>query len=173
MGRLSCRAARGRGFTYLGVLFIVSLLSLTAALAGVVWSTVQRRENERELVFVGRQFAAAIEGYHRARSTAPGPTYPRELEQLLRDDRALAVRRHLRKIYPDPMTGRRQWGLIRRADGGIVGVHSLSDREPLQRSTLAPGLSFPAAASYRDWRFIAPSAADEPAATSVAAPGTA
>lgn len=165
MGRLSSRAARGRGYTYLGVLFIVSLLSMTAALASVVWSTVQRRENERELVFVGRQFAAAIESYHRARSGAPGPPYPRELEQLLLDDRALAVRRHLRQIYLDPMTGSRQWGLIRRPDGGIVGVHSLSGRAPLQRATLASGLSFPVATSYRDWRFIAPSAAESFAAT--------
>jgi type II secretory pathway pseudopilin PulG len=165
VGRLSSRAARGRGYTYLGVLFIVSLLSMTAALASVVWSTVQRRENERELVFVGRQFAAAIESYHRARSSAPGPPYPRELEQLLLDDRALAVRRHLRQIYLDPMTGSRQWGLIRLPDGGIVGVHSLSGRAPLQRATLASGLSFPLATSYRDWRFIAPSAAESFAAT--------
>jgi len=145
--------------------FIVSLLSMTAARASVVWSTVQRRENERELVFVGRQFAAAIESYHRARSSAPGPPYPRELEQLLLDDRALAVRRHLRQIYLDPMTGSRQWGLIRLPDGGIVGVHSLSGRAPLQRATLASGLSFPLATSYRDWRFIAPSAAESFAAT--------
>lgn len=145
------------------MLFIVSLLSMTAAMASVVWSTVQQRENERQLVFVGRQFAAAIDSY-RGRATGAEPAYPRELENLLRDDRAVAVRRHLRQIYSDPMTASRQWGLIRRPDGGIVGVYSLSGRTPLRRSVLAPGLSFPLATTYRDWRFIAPSAAESLAA---------
>ena len=79
---------------------------------------------------------------------------------LRRRARAVQVLRHLRQIYPDPITGTTQWGLIRLPDGGIVGVYSLSQREPLQRSSLGWGLSFPAAKTYRDWRFIAPSAGE-------------
>ena len=152
-------AAGSRGFTYLGVLFLVLLLGMTAAMASVVWSTVQRRENERQLVFVGRQFQAAIEHYRKRSPDGQAP-YPRQLEDLLRDARAVQVLRHLRQIYPDPITGTTQWGLIRLPDGGIVGVYSLSEREPLQRSSLGWGLSFPGAKTYRDWRFVAPSASE-------------
>ena len=157
--RQSGEAVRCRGFTYLGVMFIVSLLSVTATMASVAWSTVQQRENERELVFVGRQYQAAIERYQQ-RSKTPSRRFPRQLAELLRDARDPEVRHELRQLYPDPMTGRMEWGLIRLADGGIVGIHSLSDRRPLQRSLISPGVAFPKAVSYRDWTFIAPSGVD-------------
>jgi len=140
-------------------MFLVMLLALTAAMASVVWSTEQRRENERQLVFVGLQFQAAIERY-RQRSKEGDVPYPRRLEYLVRDARAVNVVRHLRQVFPDPITGSARWGLIRLPDGGIVGVYSLSDRAPLQRASLGQGLSFPDAKSYRDWRFIAPSATE-------------
>lgn len=148
-----------RGFTYLGLLFIISVLGLTAAMASVVWSTVQRRENEKQLEFAGRQFQAAIERYGQ-RAQGSDVRFPRELEDLLRDPRAVNVQRFLRQVYVDPMTGERQWGLIRLPDGGIAGVHSLSERSPL-RSSLSAVAGTPggdAAETYRDWRFIAPSA---------------
>lgn len=148
---------RQAGFTYLGVLFLVSLLALTASMASVVWSTEQRRENERQLVFAGLQIQAAIEHY-RQRSKEGEALYPRRLEDLLRDARSVNVSRHLRQIFPDPITGETRWGLIRLPDGGIVGVHSLSGRAPLQRGKLLGGLNFSRASTYRDWRFIAPSA---------------
>lgn len=169
-----------RGFTYLGVLFIVSLLGITAAAAGAVWATVQQRDNEEELVFVGRQFAAAIERYRAASGPAsvpsdpaadpstgagvnPAALYPRSLDALLRDDRRVTPQHHLRRVYLDPMTGNAQWGLIRLPGGGIVGVHSLSDRQPFPRKFVVAGFSPPpppatGELSYRDWRFIAPSA---------------
>jgi len=152
-------AARGRGFTYLGVLFIISVLGLTAAMASVVWSTAQRRENERQLVFAGRQFQAAIERYAQRSQAAP-LRYPRQLEDLLRDPRALNVVRDLRQIYDDPMTGDKQWGLIKLTDGGIVGVHSLSDHSPLRGNFSATDDSHASGETYRDWRFIAESAGD-------------
>ncbi len=151
--------SREAGFTYLGVMFLVALLALTASMASVVWSTEQRRENERQLVFAGLQFQSAIEHYRQNSKEGDRP-YPRRLEDLLRDARALTIVRHLRQIFPDPITGSARWGLIRLPDGGIVGVYSLSEREPLQRAALLRGLSFPNAKTYRDWRFVAPSAAE-------------
>jgi len=156
---LSATRARPRGFTYLGVLFLISVLGITAAAASVVWSIAAQRDAERELVFVGRQFASAIERY-RARSTDPALTYPRQLEDLLRDDRSITPQHHLRRLYVDPMTGHSQWGLIRLPDGGIVGVHSLSERKPYPRAFVAAGFSAPESTSYREWKFVAPSAAD-------------
>lgn len=154
---------RGRGFTYLGVLFIVSLLAITAAAASVVWATVQQRDKEVELVFVGRQFDAAIDRYRALSVTLnanPATLYPRRLEELLRDDRAIQPQHHLRRLYLDPMTGDPKWGLIRLPDGGIVGVHSLSDRKPYPRTFVVAGFSAPSSTSYREWRFVAPSAVD-------------
>ncbi|GAB4556659.1 MAG: hypothetical protein Tsb007_15260 [Rhizobacter sp.] len=157
MRRLSARPECG--FTYLGVLFIISVLGLTAAMASVVWSTVQRRENEKQLEFAGRQFQAAIERYGQRAQGGPA-RFPRELEDLLRDPRAINVQRFLRQVYVDPMTGERQWGLIRLPDGSIVGVHSLSSRTPLRSSlsAVAGARTGEVAETYRDWRFIAPSA---------------
>lgn len=171
--------ARARGFTYLGVLFIISLLGMTAAAASAVWAAAQQRDNEVELVFVGRQFEAAIERYRAASrppaadATAdpsvdpranPAALYPRSLEALLRDDRSITPQHHLRRIYLDPMTGNANWGLIRLPGGGIVGVHSLSDRQPFPRKFVVAGFSPPPppahrALTYRDWHFVAPSAA--------------
>lgn len=151
--------SRPRGFTYLGVMFIVSVLAMTAAMAGSVWSTAQRRENERELLFVGRQYQLAIEHY-RSRSTGGVPQYPGSLDDLLLDPRAPRVQRDLRQRYPDPVTHTREWGVIRLPDGGIVGVHSLSDRSPLKRNWNDAGVAFPQAKRYSDWRFIAPSAVE-------------
>ena len=165
--------SRGRGFTYLGVMFLVALLSLTAALASVVWGTEQQRVDERELVFAGRQFQAAIERYQSRAPANVAARYPRELGDLLRDTRAVQIERPLRRIYIDPMTRRTEWGLIRGADGGIVGVHSLSERKPMAGTLLAANFagveSAGVATSYRDWRFIAPSAGT-PATAPQAAP---
>lgn len=152
-------SVRQRGFTYLGVMFIVSVLAMTATLGAVVWSTAHQRDSERELVFIGQQFQAAIDRY-RQHSTNPASPYPQRLEALVHDDRGVAVRRHLRRIYVDPMTGDARWGLIRLPDGGIVGVHSLSERKPYPRKYVVSGFVVPVGDSYRDWRFIAPSATD-------------
>lgn len=158
------------GFTYLGVLFILSVLAMTAAMASVVWGTAQQRDNERELVFAGRQFELAIERY-RAASTNPASLYPLRLDDLVRDDRAIVPQHHLRRMYVDPMTGEATWGLIRLPDGGIVGVHSLSERKPYPREFVVAGFAPPRSVSYRDWRFVAPSAVEllAPPATEVVA----
>ncbi|MBY0468421.1 MAG: hypothetical protein K2Q07_05540 [Burkholderiaceae bacterium] len=145
------------------MLFLVSVLSITAAAAGAVWSVAKQREDERELVFIGRQFEAAIERY-RAATNDPARPYPQALEELLHDDRRPVPVHHLRRLYVDPMTGDSNWGLIRLPDGGIVGVHSLSVRKPYPRSFVVAGFSHPSSISYREWKFVAPSAVDMVAA---------
>ena len=172
-GQRSLRSG-GRGFTYLGVMFLVALLSLTAALASVVLGTEQQRADERELVFAGRQFQAAIERYQSRAPANAAARYPRELGDLLRDTRTVQIERPLRRIYIDPMTRRTEWGLIRGADGGIVGVHSLSERRPMAGTLLAASFAGVEAAgvasSYSAWRFIAPSAGTPESAPRDAAP---
>jgi type II secretory pathway pseudopilin PulG len=147
-----------RGFTYLGVLFIVFVLGLVAAAAGPVWRVLAQRDAELELLFAGRQFRAAIESYRRfAPGGGPSPgAWPQRLEDLLRDARSPATVHHLRRLYADPMTRRVDWLVLRNAEGGIVGIASRSLARPIRQAGFAAdGFAFQAARSYRDWRFVA------------------
>ena len=80
--------------------------------------------------------------------------YPQRLENLLADNRFPNVRRHLRRIYRDPMTGSTDWGLVRGPNGGIVGVYSTSTAQPLKTANFPKDYAaFAGAPSYRDWVF--------------------
>lgn len=162
-----------RGFTYIGVLFAVTLLGVALAAAGTLWSTAAQREREAELLFVGDQFRRAIGSYYEG---SPGAKrYPTRLEDLVEDRRLPRVRRHLRRIYADPMTGEPDWELVRLPDGGIVGVRSCATARPLKTGNFAQrDAGFAGAASYRDWVFAylpaGGSAAAEPGPAHTAAP---
>ncbi|GAA5786691.1 type II secretion system protein [Chitiniphilus shinanonensis] len=158
MRGVSC-ARRGdqRGFAYLFLLFTLLLFALSALLIVEVDATQLQREREEELLFIGSQFRAALRSYHRGALVGGRGEYPHELEDLLRDPRAQVVRRHLRALYRDPMTGKADWGLLR-AEGRIVCVHSLSTRAPIKRAGFdLDDAGFKAASSYRDWLFCGPS----------------
>ena len=69
------------GFTYLGVLFLIMLMGMGLASAGELWSTASRRDRERQLLWVGTQYAQALRSYYRS---SPGlAQYPKELVDLL------------------------------------------------------------------------------------------
>lgn len=143
------------GWVLLALLFILAALGTGMAAVGTVWSTVAQREKEAELLFVGEQYRRALESYQR-HGTGAEKTYPPSLEALLQDRRFPMPVRHLRRLYPDPMTGRPEWGLVRDAQGGIVGVHSLAEGAPLKTAGFAPHQAgFEEAASYREWVFRA------------------
>jgi type II secretory pathway pseudopilin PulG len=142
-----------RGFTYLTVLFIVALLGGGLALAGEMWHTAAQREKEAELLFIGHQYRSAIERYY---LSGPQRQYPRALEDLLKDARLPETRRYLRRVYADPMTGKAEWGLVKAPDGGILGVHSLSEEAPFKRAHfLRRDATFAGALKYSDWKFAA------------------
>lgn len=147
------RGGREAGFTYLGVIAAVLVLGVSLASAGQVWQFSAQRERERELLFVGGEYRRAIERYYRAGAGAV-KRYPRELADLLQDHRFPMPVRHLRRLYADPMTGSREWGIVRAPDGGIMGVHSLSSAKPVKVSGFDPdNARFVAARRYSDWRF--------------------
>ena len=138
-------------FTYLTVLIILAILSAGLALVGEVWHTAARRDKEAELLFVGNEYRKAIERYY-----LNGPAqYPRKLEELIKDPRTPTVERYLRQLYPDPITGKNEWGLIKAPDGGIMGVHSLSQDRPLKTAHLS-GVAVAATkdVKYSDWKFV-------------------
>jgi type II secretory pathway pseudopilin PulG len=163
---------RDSGFTYLTVLIIIALMGVGLALAGEVWHTAAMRDKEAELLFVGNQYRNAISLYY---ESTPGAVkrYPRTLEELLKDERYPTVRRYLRSLYPDPVTGKPEWGIIKAPDGGVMGVYSLSEEQPFKAANFRPrDKTFEGAAKYSDWKFAyLPQAAAKPGAKP-SAPGT-
>ena len=153
---------RERGFSYLGVLFVVALMGILLGAAGEVWHTQAMREREAELLFVGDQYRKAITRYH----AAGGGVYPRELADLLKDSRRPDTQRYLRKLYADPVTGKNEWGLLKSADGGILGVHSLSAAKPFKLSGFRQEYAgFEGRQKYSDWQFaLVPAGAPKPGA---------
>jgi type II secretory pathway pseudopilin PulG len=110
-----------RGFTYLGVLLAIALLSVGLTAASEVWMTTARRQRMEQLEWVGQQFVLAIGSYYQS-SPRGVKAYPRSLEDLLEDKRYPFVRRHLRRVYLSPLTGAADWETVRAPDGGIRGV---------------------------------------------------
>ena len=100
-----------RGFTYLGLLILLAVLGLVGAAGLKMGTLMQRAAAEEELLEIGAQFQDALRSY--AAATPPGQkTQPATLHDLLRDPRFPSPRRHLRKIFVDPVTGSAEWGII-------------------------------------------------------------
>ncbi len=145
---------RERGFTYLGVLLLVALMGAVLASTATVWHTLNQREKERELLFVGHEFRRAI-GLYYERSPGGSKQYPKTLEDMLRDKRYAATVRYLRRVYVDPMTGKQQWGLVRGVGGGIMGVYSLGSGAPVKTGNFdEEDKSFEGSSSYAEWKFV-------------------
>jgi type II secretory pathway pseudopilin PulG len=158
-------ARRQAGFTYLTVMFVIAILLGGLAIVGETWETSARREKEAELLFTGNQYRRAIGLYY---ASTPGVVkrYPRTLEDLIKDPRQPNTQRHIRKLFPDPMTGK-EWVLIKGADGGVQGVQSASEEAPLKIASFrVRDASFEGAQKYSDWKFIhtPPAAPAQPAA---------
>jgi hypothetical protein len=109
-------------------------------MTGQSWSTIMKREREKELLFRGSQIKEAIENWNNPKYTVPGVTrnavHPlMDLKDLLQDPYTLTPLRYLPhhyateldgknpkcgsecpklKIYQDPMTGK-EWTYIRGA----------------------------------------------------------
>ena len=143
---------RAAGFTYVALLLGIALMGTSLAWLGQSWQLASQREAERELLFVGRQIRQALLSYQRS-----GPTFgqlPTNLEALLHDSRGVSVRRHLRRIYADPVGAGAPWAVITDEAGRVLGVHSRSSRTPLKRAGFGSGEeAFEAARTYADWRF--------------------
>ena len=144
------------GFTYVGMVVFVTIIGMVGAATLKVGALLARAEAENELLAIGAEFGAALASY--AQATPPGqPQQPATLEALLRDPRFPTPRRHLRRIFVDPITGRAEWGLVRAAEGGpITGVYSLSQAQPLKIANFeARFVNFDNRQHLSEWRFTA------------------
>jgi type II secretory pathway pseudopilin PulG len=139
------------GFTYIGLLLAVVLLGLALSAVGTVWRTTAQREREKELLFIGHEFQAAIAAYYEA----GGRQFPQDLGDLLQDKRWPEPRHFLRRLYADPMTRNTDWTLIRNDSLGITGVASSSTAVPIKKSGFRPeNEAFADAETYQDWKFV-------------------
>lgn len=163
---------RQRGFTYLGLIILVAILGLVGAAGLKMGSLLQRQAAEQELLDIGAQFSDALYSY--AAATPPGqPQQPPTLAALLRDPRFPQVRRHLRKLFVDPVTGRAEWGLLYQPGSqGIIGVHSLSQAAPLKVGNFeARYAGFEGKTHLSEWQFMMP-AQPAPPPGAAQAPGS-
>ncbi len=91
------------------LLIVMMMLVVMSIMLGAVvqqWSAVQRRENEEELIFRGKQYVAAIKQYQKEH----GGALPTSLEILIKPGpRNL---RYIRRLYRDPMVPDGKWGIL-------------------------------------------------------------
>ena len=143
------------GFTYIAMLVAVVVMGIALGITAEVSSTIAKREREAELIFRGSAIKTAIARYY---DSSPGvKRFPKLIEELVEDKRFPVPKRHLRKLYKDPMTGKANWNLIRMKNGAsIIGVSSLSEDVALKRAGF-PGILneyFEDKGSYSEWEFI-------------------
>lgn len=150
---LSARATRQRGYILVVTMFMAFMVAVLMIALSRWWQAEARREKERELLWVGGQFRTALAGYAAATPVGGNPR-PMALTDLLRDDRGGMVRRHLRRLYMDPITASDAWGIVQAEDGTVLAVHSRSDLHPLPVDGSSPRFHrFESTTRYSEWQF--------------------
>lgn len=147
---------KSSGFAYVFLLLSISVIGFAAAAANEVGAVQSRRSTEALLLAIGTEFQSALESY--AAATPVGqPTTPSSLKDLLEDPRYPLIRRHLRKIHVDPLTGEAEWGLVREPQGRIIGVFSLAPGNPIKQTGFPVWQNhFEEKNSYSRWIFGRP-----------------
>jgi len=140
------------GFTYIGLLLFIAIFGIGFSVIGMSWEYQVRSEKEKQLLFVGSEFRKAINSYY---TYAPDAikVYPSSLNDLLLDRRVSTIKRHLRKIYVDPMTGQPNWFLLKE-QGRIIGIYSRSNLVPFKKTAFdEANAGFAFKKSYQEWIF--------------------
>ena len=144
--------SRQTGFTYMGVLMLIAIAGIGMAGVGLVWHQNAQRENEKELLFVGEEYRKAIGSYYES-SPAAVKQFPQSLDDLLLDKRFPNTKRHIRKLYADPDTRNKEWGLIKQQEQ-ITGIYSVSKLAPIKKFGFADQYEiFSTAVEYNEWKF--------------------
>jgi type II secretory pathway pseudopilin PulG len=135
------------------ILVAVVVMGIFAEVATFYGSRSLQMDREAELLFRGNAYRNAIKSYYE--SGRPNKTYPRSLDDLVKDPRTAGHKSHLRMLYPDPFGKEKaSWKLLRASDGGISGVASQSTEKPLKTGNFRPGYEkFETATTYADWIF--------------------
>lgn len=115
------RAGKSResGFTLAGVIVIMTIMMIFVAYTVPrMWSTVLKRERERQTIYVMQQYAKAI-----AEFRAKNNTYPTSPQQL-KDARQPRMIRGVKGEYTDPLTGEVDWLVIPQAAAAALPAHN-------------------------------------------------
>ena len=156
--------ATGRegGFTYVGLIVLVAIIGLVGAATLKADALLRRAAAEQELLEIGAAFSAALTSYAEATPRGQLPQPP-SLEELLKDPRFPGMRRHLRKIFVDPVTGKAEWGIVwlNKGNGingsggsGVLAVYSLSESKPLKQANFdARFQNFENRRHLSEWKF--------------------
>ncbi len=91
-----------------------------------------QRERELELLARGNEIRRAIGLYD-----AAGNTFPKSLEDLVLDRRQPTIKRYLRRVYDDPLTGTADSGVVPGPGETIMGVFSNASGTPFKQSNFA------------------------------------
>lgn len=145
-----------QGMVLLMVLLAVVIIGLAAGIAGSTWRDMMARVKEQELLFRGDQYRRAIESYYNVKHGGAPNVFPSKLEDLLKDPRFPGMTRHLRKLWPDPVTGNPFIPIKDPTKGGrITGVKSGSQNEPFKKSGFSLEYEdFKDKTSYQEWQFV-------------------
>jgi hypothetical protein len=146
-----------QGFAYLSLLIFIAIVGFTASALVQVTSLMNRRSAEDALLTIGSEYANALNSYSQ-NSPAGVDDEPLSLQELLRDTRNPgAVKRHLRQIYPDPITGSPNWGLVTDPDTKrIKGVFSQSETKPVKVGNFSQAFQdFDNKLKIQEWVFTA------------------
>ncbi|MCD4675290.1 MAG: hypothetical protein K8S18_04745 [Desulfobacula sp.] len=143
-----------KGFTYPAALLLIIVVSVSLMVVQKQWSTIMKRDREKELFFRTSQIIQAIESYYQ---NSPGGSqqYPSSLKVLLKDNRLPGLKRHLRKLFKDPMTEDGDWGIVYDGKGRVKGIFSRSQDEPIKKAGFPKAYkSFENKKKYSEWKFV-------------------
>ncbi len=136
--------ASQEGFTYLFMMILVVVMSISLLGVTQQWSVILKRDREAELLFRGTRIKESIEryvaDYEVQKATRPN-RWPRTLEELTQKN----PKRYLQTVYTDPITGK-DFELIKEGEE-LHGVRSSSTDVPYDQ------VNFKNAKTYQAIRF--------------------
>ena len=110
------------GFTLAGVIVLASIVMIFAAYTiPRQWSTIMKRERERQTIYAMRQYAKAIKEFQ----LKNGNAYPTSPQQL-KDARQPRLIRGLKGELVDALTGEVDWLVIPQAAAAALPQHNIA-----------------------------------------------
>lgn len=129
---LRTRAGKESGFTLAGVIVIMTIMMIVVAYTVPrMWSTVMKREREKETLYAMQQYAKAIVEFREKNKSLPTSI------QQLKDARQPRMIRGVKGEFTDPLTGEVDWLVIPQAASGSLPAH------PLPNTNGPPGVAPP------------------------------
>ena len=114
------------GFTLAGVIVIMTIMMIVVAYTVPrMWSTVMKRERERQTIYVMQQYAKAI-----AEFQDKNKAYPTSPQQL-KDARQPRMIRGVKGELADPLTGEVDWLVIPQAAAAALPPHTTGKNGPV------------------------------------------